>query len=1069
MGLRREPYTSCYARIFSFINILILNCFFAAGQIINLPGSVSPAHIQSTEHTLLRVAGTDVDLFGIGGHYIQNVGQYGKSYAGCGKMGNILYGYEGMGAPVLFTPKGLIHLLRNATQLSYERIERQERTEKDKSTEQAGFTEKYITIEWLNANPHPEIIAEEMEAAYHVYGMLQQKAPAFKKIIYKELYPGIDVVYSFIKSDNPGYEFSLVIKPGANISAVKMQYGGDVKSLRIDKEGNLTIHSDIGSIHQSSPVSFYSGKENNGKKILTSCRVKNNIVGFILPDSCDRTKEIIIDPFVTATGNLTGANNGIARDIDFDYNGNIYVAGGGDAAAQKLAKFDPAGVLLWTFSGVLVAPPWQFGGSYGGWMVDKPTGNIYMGQGLAGGFSVIRLRTDGLYDGYISTPNSNFLEDWKMIWSCNGGTPKILIAGGGGNANNELALLAPPAVVPVTSNLSGLSGGHNDISDIVIDPVSNDMFTIYSIPVTGTVPDNIIYKHPPPYTSASIAWQRPTGLFALREPANRPYTTGLDNSSNTLAVNSSYLFYWDGKNLMAINKTTGVTVGTTLIFPANTILLRGGIFADECNNVFVGATNGTINVFKFNGSAFDDAAAPDITITGFPLAAVYDMSYDNARSLLYVCGNGFVAAVDVAAYCPSTTYSISIEQDCINAGITATLNPVPPAGTSITYVLYDGATQVATNTTGVFTGLTIGINYTLKVFLNQACSGTQVVKDFVLSGTPLLIINNPLAVCIPDGSADITDASVTAGSVPGLTLSYWLDALATVLCNNPAAVVAGTYYIKATVVGSPCPDVKPVIVPSLPVPVADAGQDTTICFGQNAQLSGSGAVSYSWSPIIYLDDPLSANPRVINPRAGNLVYHLTVTDANGCHSIADEQVIITVTSPPKIYVPADTIIAFNQPLQLNVIDVNNSGLVNFAWLPVTGLNNAFIKNPVAFLNGDIIYQVTASTASDCKAIAYVRVKVYKGPEIYVPSAFTTNGDGLNDLLYAIPVGIKVFHYFSIYSRWGQLVFTTSNPAVGWDGKVQGVSQSSAVFVWMAEAVDYFGNLIKRKGTVTLLR
>src|SRR5258705_5417801 len=142
-----------------------------------------------------------------------------------------------------------------------------------------------------------------METAYHVYGLLPQKAHAFKKIIYKELYPGIDVVYSFIKTDKPGYEFSLVIKPGASVAAVKMRYGGDIRFLRSDKDGNLVIRSDIGSIHQSSPVSFYSGKENNGKKISTSCNVKNNIDGFMLPDSYNITKEIVIDPFVSGTGN----------------------------------------------------------------------------------------------------------------------------------------------------------------------------------------------------------------------------------------------------------------------------------------------------------------------------------------------------------------------------------------------------------------------------------------------------------------------------------------------------------------------------------------------------------------------------------------------------------------------------------------------------------------------------------------------------------------------------------------------------------------------------------------------
>jgi len=60
-------------------------------------------------------------------------------------------------------------------------------------------------------------------------------------------------------------------------------------------------------------------------------------------------------------------------------------------------------------------------------------------------------------------------------------------------------------------------------------------------------------------------------------------------------------------------------------------------------------------------------------------------------------------------------------------------------------------------------------------------------------------------------------------------------------------------------------------------------------------------------------------------------------------------------------------------------------------------------------------------------IRFVAVKdgVYKGGEIYVHSAFTPNGDGKNDVLKAIPVGIKKFLYFSIYNRWGQRIFFTT--------------------------------------------
>jgi hypothetical protein len=489
------------------------------------------------------------DLFSVKGRYIRNVGQYGDTLANYGGMGKILYGYEGLSMPVLFTSKGVIHLHRRSSPPSYRAKRKMERKGMaEEEIEKANITiNRIVTLEWVNANPRPQIFAADVVEGYHVYGLLKEKAKGYKKIIYKELYPGIDVEYSFIPSDKPGFEFNLVVKPGADISAVKMRYAGDVRSIETDKEGNLIIKSDIDGIIQSAPVCFFSDTQNQNEKSGASYLIKKNIVNFKLPENYSKERAYIIDPFVTGTGNLSGVNDSKARDIDFDYDGNVYVTGGGDGGAQKLAKFDPTGLLLWTFSGTLTAPSWNFGSSYGGWVVEKTSGNIYLGQGLAGsGFRVVRLNAAGLYDNYITTSNNSFSENWKMLWSCNGGVPKMLIAGGGGSANNELAILSPPSVVPATSNLSGLSGGHNDISDIVIDPVTNEMYTIFSKSVIPGGIDNIIFKHLPPYTSASIAWQAPSGFFSLREPANRPYMSSLDNSSNTLAVNSHYLFYWDG-------------------------------------------------------------------------------------------------------------------------------------------------------------------------------------------------------------------------------------------------------------------------------------------------------------------------------------------------------------------------------------------------------------------------------------------------------------------------------------------------------------------------------------------
>ena len=92
-----------------------------------------------------------------------------------------------------------------------------------------------------------------------------------------------------------------------------------------------------------------------------------------------------------------------------------------------------------------------------------------------------------------------------------------------------------------------------------------------------------------------------------------------------------------------------------------------------------------------------------------------------------------------------------------------------------------------------------------------------------------------------------------------------------------------------------------------------------------------------------------------------------------------------------------------------------------------------------------------------------------GSGIYVPTGFTPNGDGLNDLLKVVPYGIKEFKHFTLYNRWGELVFRTTDPAKGWDGRINGKDQDTGVCVWVAEAVDFSDKLISIKGTTTLIR
>ena len=269
-------------------------------------------------------------------------------------------------------------------------------------------------------------------------------------------------------------------------------------------------------------------------------------------------------------------------------------------------------------------------------------------------------------------------------------------------------------------------------------------------------------------------------------------------------------------------------------------------------------------------------------------------------------------------------------------------------------------------------------------------------------------------------------------------------------------------------------DIRSGLVYVKPFPLADAGPDAIICFGTTTRLNGNGGTIYQWTPSGYLSNPSISNPMVNAPVAGVFTYLLDVTDAFGCKSLKKDTVVVTIRPPVRIFAGNDTSISVNQRLQLNAVDISNSGFVNYLWSPSFGLSNTSVNNPVAVftsisINNGITYIVTASTADGCVAKDDINVKIFLISDLYVPTGFTPNGDGLNDYAKVIPAGIKELKYFSIYSRWGELVFTTTDATKGWNGKWKGIDQPDDVFVWMASAVDYKGNLINKKGTITLIR
>lgn len=162
----------------------------------------------------------------------------------------------------------------------------------------------------------------------------------------------------------------------------------------------------------------------------------------------------------------------------------------------------------------------------------------------------------------------------------------------------------------------------------------------------------------------------------------------------------------------------------------------------------------------------------------------------------------------------------------------------------------------------------------------------------------------------------------------------------------------------------------------------------------------------------------------------------------------------------------DTIAAYDQPIQLNAGGYPNQ---KYWWKPNLGLSNDTIVNPIALYKDGLLYSLHSVTQEGCIKDSKIFIHRYAGPALYVATAFTPNGDKLNDVLHVLPVGIKQFLHFSIYNRLGNLVFTTTNPSEGWDGKYKGQIQNNETFVVFAEAIDYRGRPLTYKGTVVLIK
>jgi gliding motility-associated-like protein len=497
-----------------------------------------------------------------------------------------------------------------------------------------------------------------------------------------------------------------------------------------------------------------------------------------------------------------------------------------------------------------------------------------------------------------------------------------------------------------------------------------------------------------------------------------------------------------------VNPTCATPTGTIKVTSSTAELefaVDGGVYNTYPSGGFTGLNSGKHTISVKNAAGCESSV---------------DVIIEDAESLPLI-----PTATATDATCAIATGTITVTAPAPAAGISYSIN-----GTDFN------------NTTGTFANLSPG---TYKVTVKNAygcISETTTVTIKNQATDPKLVVTNPQQVC-GVGSVDLTASYITQGSDPGLQYSYWKDLDAIQSLANPKSVGAGTYYIKATTAGG-CYTIKPVIVSLSTTPNATiSGQD--ICLGANTaltiQLNGQPpfTLTYSDGSSSQTITNITSNAYQISvsPTKTTTYTIQSITDANCINNSPNASATIEVTEAAKGTRYPSVIAQANEPLQLNARFFGNNYTYN--WAPPTGLNGYDKQNPVfnpnRNYNQQTEYTIAITSNSGCITIDTLMVKLADEiptalySDLFVPKAWTPNGDGHNDKLFPLTVHIKQLYYFRIFNRWGQLVFETTEIGKGWDGVFNGKAQVMDVYTWTVEAIGEDGRHFKRAGNSVLLR
>lgn len=572
-----------------------------------------------------------------------------------------------------------------------------------------------------------------------------------------------------------------------------------------------------------------------------------------------------------------------------------------------------------------------------------------------------------------------------------------------------------------------------------------------------------------------------------------PVFTGTTFTVNNLTANATYFVEaTNGSGCTSATRTsTSITVqpiptqpvvqapagGMSVCEGSSTTLSIANPQPDLVYRWFNSATGGTL---LFTGTIFNTPPLTSNT-TYYVEAASAGNCNPSARTAATITVNSLPANVTLVSG------NVSI---C--TGASATLSIASPQS-GIIYQWFDSPSQtnkVFEGTTFVTGPLAVNTNYYIAAVTTSGCRSGN------LTTAQVTILPTPPAPVIANGST----MQACAGTSVTLTISNpeagftyrWYNAAtggAAIFTGNsftPATLSANvTYYAEAVNSGGCGSSSRtPVTITVNPAPAAPVltAAGASVCAGSVATLAVTpvAGVTVNWFSTATGGTAVASGNTFTTPALNtNTTYYAEAVNAQGCTSGTRTSAIVTIIQPlaaPVVTVGNVTATAvtfqYNSVPGATGYEVSTNNGISFT-APSSGVNG--LSHTITGLqpNQLISVIVRAYGASACQlsanstAVTATTLNPF-GEGIYIPNAFSPNGDGQNDILYVYGNVIKSLKFW-VYDQYGELQFHTTSKDLGWDGTYRQRAQPVGVYVYYLEAITNDGNLIKKKGTITLLR